>query len=159
MKHTIGGPFFEDFETGQVFGAPAVTVTDGLTAIYQAIIGDRLRLPLSRSLSEKVTGDSKGLAHPMLTINIINGQTTFASQNVKGNLFYRGLILKKPVHIGDTLNTKTKVVGLRQNRSKEGRDATGMVALEMETTNQRNEVVLKYWRCPMIGCRNTKIGT
>ena len=37
----------------------------------------------------------------------------------------------KPVFIGDTLSTTTKVVGLRQNKSKAGRDATGMVALEI----------------------------
>lgn len=157
--HTVGGPFFEDFEVGQIFGAPATTVTDGIASIYQAIIGDRLRLPLSNALSEKVTGHPKGLVHPMLTINIVNGQTTFASQNVKGNLFYRGLILKNPVFIGDTLSTTTKVVGLKQNRVKEGREATGMVALEIETINQDAELVVKYWRCPMIACRNTKAET
>jgi hypothetical protein len=51
-------------------------------------------------------------------------------------------------------DTTTKVVGLKQNKSKPGRDATGMVALEMTTVNQRDEVVLHFWRCPMIACRN-----
>jgi acyl dehydratase len=78
---------------------------------------------------------------------------------VKGNLFYRGLILQRPVHIGDSLYTTTKVVGLKQNKAKPGRDATGMVALEMTTVNQRDEVVLHFWRSPMLACRNPAADT
>ena len=157
--HIIDGPLFEDFSVGQVFGAPSVTVTEGYTGLYQAITGDRMRLPLDRELSCQVTGDKRALAHPMLVINIVNGQTTYASQNVKGNLFYRGLILKQPVFVADTLTTTTKVVGLKQNSLKPGRDATGMVALEIETKNQNNEIVMKYWRCPMIPCKQKDADT
>ena len=123
--HLIDGPYFEDFETGQTFGAPSVTVTEGHAVLYQALTGDRMRLPLDHELSHAVTGSERPLVHPMLVINLVNGQTTFASQHVKGNLFYRGLLLLKPVFIGDTLETVTKVVGLRQNRVKPDRAATG----------------------------------
>ena len=157
--HTIGGPFFEDFYNGQIFGAPAVTVTEGFCSIYQSIIGDRMRLSLDHELTKKVTGRDRGIVHPMLVINIVNGQTTYASQNVKGNLFYRGLIMQLPVFVNDTLTTTTKVVGLNQNKNKPGRDATGMVALEIETLNQNNECVMRYWRCPMIPCRDPSIET
>lgn len=158
-EHHIDGPYFEDFEVGQSFSAPAVTMTDGHAAFYQAVTGDRMRLPLDRELSRAVTGEARSLIHPMLVINQVNGQTTFASQNVKGNLFYRGLLLVKPVYVGDTLTTVTKVVGLRQNKVKPGRDATGMVALEMTTTNQHGERVMQYWRCPMIACRDAQADT
>ena len=158
-EHYIDGPFFEDFQVGQVFAAPAVTVTEGHTAFYQSVTGDRMRLPLDRHLSQAVTGESRGLVHPMMIINLVNGQTTFASQQVKGNLFYRGLLLLAPVYVGDTLTTTTKVVGLRQNKLKPGRDATGMVALEMETTNQDGLRVMQYWRCPMIACRDASADT
>jgi len=106
-----------------------------------------------------VTGDRRGLVHPMLVVNLVNGQTTYASQHVKGNLFYRGLLLQQPVFVGDTLFTTTRVVGLKQNKAKAGRDATGMVALEMETQNQDGACVLKYWRCPMIPCRDPHAAT
>ena len=158
-EHYIDGPFFEDFHVEQVFAAPAVTVTEGHTAFYQSVTGDRMRLPLDRHLSQAVTGETRGLVHPMMVINLVNGQTTFASQQVKGNLFYRGLLLLAPVYVGDTLTTTTKVVGLRQNKLKPGRDATGMVALEMETTNQHGVRVMQYWRCPMIACRDASADT
>ena len=157
--HYIDGPYFEDFQVGQVFAAPAVTVTEGHTAFYQSVTGDRMRLPLDRHLSQAVTGESRALVHPMMVINLVNGQTTFASQQVKGNLFYRGLLLLAPVYVGDTLTTTTKVVGLRQNKVKPGRDATGMVALEMATTNQNGLRVMQYWRCPMIPCRDASADT
>jgi acyl dehydratase len=81
------------------------------------------------------------------------GQTTYASQHVKGNLFYRGMLVRKPVFIGDSLYTTTKVVGLKQNKPKPGRAATGMVALEMTTVNQRDEVVLACEHIYMVQCR------
>lgn len=157
--HHLDGPYFEDFAVGDVFSAPAVTVTDGHAALYQAVTGDRLRLPLDHALSRRVTGSERALVHPMLVVNLVNGQTTWASQYVKGNLFYRGLLLQAPVFVGDTLATETRVVGLRQNRIKPGRAATGMVALEMETTNQDGACVMKYWRCPMIPCRDADADT
>jgi len=158
-KISIDGPYFEDFDLGQVFSAPAVTLTEGFAAMYQAITADRMRLPLDHELSRAVTGNAAPIAHPHLVLNVVNGQTTYASQHVKGNLFYRGLIFKRPVFIGDTLTTTTTVVGLRQNRAKPGRPATGMVALEMSTVNQRGETVMQYWRCPMIPCRDPAADT
>lgn len=155
----IAGPYFEDFVRGQEFTAPAVTVTAGHAALYQAIFGDRLRLPLDHALARAVCGRDAPLAHPMLPIHIAIGQSTWASQRVKANLFYRGLVLRTPVHLGDTLHTHTRVVGLRQNRVQPGRPATGVVALEISTHNQRGEPVLHLWRCPMIPCRDPQART
>lgn len=150
----VAGPWFEDFHVGLEFDAPAVTLTDGHAALYGALFGDRLRLPLDHATSAAVTGSAAPLAHPLLAINIAIGQSTWASQRVKANLFYRGLQLRKAPRIGDTLATRTRVVGLRQNRPQPGRPATGVVALEMTTVNQRGETVLHFWRCPMIPCRD-----
>lgn len=157
--HLIDGPYFEEFERGQVFVAPSITVTTGHAAVYAALFGDRMRLPLDRHLTARVTGDDRGLCHPYLAMHLAAGQTTYASQHVKGNLFYRHVLLQRPVFIGDSLYTTTKVVGLKQNRAKAGRAATGMVALEMTTVNQRDEVVLHFWRCPMIACRDPAADT
>lgn len=156
---SIAAPWFEDFTRGLEFDAPAITVTDGHAALYQAIVADRMRLPLDQHTARAVTAGDSGLVHPMLTTNIAIGQSTWASQRVKANLFYRGLVLRRSVHVGDTLYTRTRVVGLRQNRRQPGRAATGMVALELTTTNQRGEVILHCWRCPMIPCRDPEADT
>jgi acyl dehydratase len=151
----VGGPYFEDFKHGQVFDdAPAVTLTDGLATLHQSLAGDRLRLPLDHELCRAVTGRTDPLAHPTLVCHVAIGQTTAASQRVKGNLFYRRLQLLSPVHLGDTLTTRAEVVALRQNRPKPGRPGTGMVALRISVANQRAEPVLDFWRCPMIPLRD-----
>lgn len=156
----VEGPYFEDFNVGQFLEqAPAVTLTEGHAVAHQMLCGDRLRLPLSHYLCRQITAVDKPLVNPSMVIGMAIGQTTYATQNVMGNLFYRGLILKKPVYIGDTLSTTTKVVALRQNKLKAGRPATGMVVLEMNITNQRGDEILHFWRCPMVPCRNVSAVT
>ena len=145
------GPYFEDFEVGQAFAdAPALTLTSGHAALHQALVGDRLRLPLDASLCAAVTGQAAALAHPNLVCDVAIGQSTGPTQRVRGNLFYRGLVLLRPVFIGDTLRTRTEVVALKQNRRRDDGSATGLVALRISTENQRGEPVLDFWRCAMI---------
>jgi acyl dehydratase len=155
----VGGPWFEDLKHGMTFDAPAVTLTAGHAALHAALFGDRLRLPHDHHASRAVTGVDAPLLHPLVAVNIAIGQSTWASQRVKGNLFYRGLVLRRPVFVGDTLHTTTRVVALRQNRAQPGRAATGIAALEMTTVDQQGDIVLRFWRCPMLPCRDPQAVT
>jgi acyl dehydratase len=150
----VGGPYFEDFEVGQVYDAPGLTLSAGHAALHQALVGDRMLLPLDATLSAAVTGRPEALAHPNLVCDVAIGQSTVPTQRVKGNLFYRGLVLLRPVFLGDTLRTRTEIVGLRQNRPRPDGSATGLVALRIRTENQAGERVLDFWRCPMIPLRD-----
>ncbi|MDH6282638.1 MaoC family dehydratase [Prescottella agglutinans] len=145
----IGGPYFDELEVGQTFdSAPSVTLTDGLAAAHQAIVGDRLRLPLDTHLSAAVAGGP--IAHPGLVTDIAIGQSTLVTHHVKANLFYRGLRLHRLPLIGETLHTTTEVVGLKSNTVKPGRAATGLVALRMSTLDQDGRTVLDFYRCAML---------
>lgn len=156
----VGGPYFGDFSRGDVFAdAPGVTLTSGLAAVHQAVVGDRLRLALDAALAEQVTGRAALLAHPTLVCDVAIGQSTFASHRVRANLFYRGLVLARPVFVGETLRTRTEVVALKQNRRREGAPATGLVVLRMRTTTPEGDVVLDFWRCPMIPLRDPETET
>ncbi len=156
----VGGPYFEDFELGQVFDqAPALTLTSGHAALHQALVGDRLKLALDAPLSHAVTGHEQPLAHPSLVCDVAIGQSTVPTQRVRGNLFYRGLVLLAPVFIGDTLRTRTEVVALKQNRPRDDGSATGLVVLRISTENQRDEQVLDFWRCAMIPLGDPSVQT
>jgi acyl dehydratase len=147
----VGGPYFDELSVGQVFDtAPSMTLTSGAAALHQSILGDRLRLPLDAHLSAKVTGRTAAVAHPGLVCDVAIGQSTLATHHVKANLFYRGLRFHTFPHIGDTLYTRTEVVGLRANSVKPGRRPTGLAALRMETTDQDGHKVLDFYRCAMI---------
>jgi acyl dehydratase len=148
---TARGPYFEELALGQVFdGAPGVTLTDGNAALHRAITGDRLRLPLDHDLSRRVAGGQAPVAPPALVWDTAIGQSTLATQHVKANLFYRGLVLRRQPRIGDTLRTVTEVVGLRQNTVKPGRRPTGLAALRIRTVDQDDAPVLDFWRCAML---------
>ena len=146
-----GGPYFDELRVGQVFdSAPSMTLTAGVAAAHQAILGDRLRLPLDAHLSYAVTGATAALAHPGLVCDVAIGQSTLATHHVKANLFYRGLVFHRFPVIGDSLFTRTEVVGLRQNSAKPGRAPTGMAALRMTTIDQLGQLVLDFYRCAML---------
>lgn len=149
--HRVGGPYFDDLTVGQVFDtAPDITLTAGLSATRQSIVGDRLRLPLSAPLSAAVTGYPAAVANPGLVCDIAIGQSTVVTHHVKANLFYRGLRFLNYPHIGDTLHTRTEVVGLKENSAKASRQPTGLAALRMVTTDQNGRTVLDFHRCAML---------
>ncbi len=146
-----GGPYFDDLSVGQVFDwAPAMTLSAGMAAAHQAIVGDRLRLACDAVLSTAVTGVPGPLAHPALVCDVAIGQSTLATQRVKANLFYRGLVFHRFPVVGDTIYTRTEVVGLRANSPKPGRAPTGMAALRMITIDQADRLVLDFYRCGML---------
>lgn len=145
------GPYFDELQVGQVFdAAPAMTLTAGTAAVHQAILGDRLRLPLDAELSRVVTGATAPLAHPGLVCDVAIGQSTLVTRRVKANLFYRGLAFFRFPVIGDTLFTRTEIVGLKQNSAKPGREPTGLVALRVTTIDQVDRLVLDFYRCAML---------
>jgi acyl dehydratase len=148
------GRFFDELSPGQSFGpVPGVTLTDGLAAAHQAIVGNRLALSLDGELARAVTGGDR-LASPALVWDVAIGQSTVATHHVKANLFYRGLWFHRAPVIGDTLRTSTVVAALRQNRPRPGRAATGLTALRITTVDQQDRLVLDFWRCAMLPLRD-----
>nr|WP_234712858.1 acyl dehydratase [Mycolicibacterium komanii] len=127
-----------------------MTLTSGAAAVHQSIVGDRLRLALDGELAASVTGATAPLAHPALVCDVAIGQTTLVTQRVKANLFYRGLVFHRFPVIGDTLFTRTEVVGLKENSVKPGRPRTGLAALRMTTVDDLGRLVLDFHRCAML---------
>jgi acyl dehydratase len=159
-RRLVAGPYFEDFAVGDVFDeAPGLTLTPGLAALHQAVTGSRLRLALDAELAAEVTGQREPVVNPNLVCDVAIGQSTWASHRVRANLFYRGLVLARPVHLGQTLRTRTEVVALKQNRRRESSPSTGLVVLRIRTTDAAGETVLDFWRCPMIPLRDPTAAT
>lgn len=150
----VDGPWFDDLAVGDRFdGAPGVTLTGGQAAVHQAVLGDRLRLPLDEPLARAVTG-SAPLAHPALVWDVAIGQSTVVTRQVRANLFYRGLAFHRFPVLGDTLRTVTEVVGLKENSRRPDRSPTGLAALRITTVDQEDRPVLDFWRCAMLPLRS-----
>jgi acyl dehydratase len=150
----LPAPYFEDLSVGQVDrSAPAATLTDGMAAVHQSIVGDRLALALDSEMARRVLGTDSTLAHPALVWDLAIGQSTGLTGRVVANLFYRGLAFRWAPVIGDTLSTATEVVALRETSRKAGRAPTGLAALRVRTTDQEGRSVLDFWRCAMLPLR------
>ncbi len=150
----VAGPSYDDLTVGDRFdGAPSVTLTDGLAAAHQAIVGDRQRLSLDAELAAAVTGTTARVAHPALVWDISIGQSTLVTQRVIANLFYRGLVFRCFPVIGDTLRTVTTVTGLRPVAAKPGRPPRGLAVLRVVTSDQSGRPVLDFHRCAMLPAR------
>ena len=94
------------------------------------------------------------MAHPGVVCDVAIRQSTQVTERVIANLFYRGLILKRPVQIGETLHTSIEIVALHDNRPNAGRQPTEVVALRITTVDQGNRPVLDFYRCAMLLMRN-----
>ena len=152
----VGGPFYDDLHIGDRFdSAPGVTLTDGLAATHRAIVGGRLHLASDHELSRRVTGRAAPLAPPALVWDVAIGQSTLVTGRAIANLFYRGLILRTHPAIGDTLRTRTDIVGLRPAAAKPGRPPRGLVVMHIVTTDQSGAVVLDFHRCAMLPARQS----
>jgi acyl dehydratase len=148
------GPYFDDLGIGDVFdSAPALTLTTGRAAVHQSILGSRLRLSLDEDISRRVTGVA--LADPSFVWDVSIGQSTLVTRRVVANLFYRGLAFHRIPALGDTLHTRTEVVGLKQNQSR----PSGLAALRITTRDQDDRLVLDYWRCAMLPLRSPTVST
>jgi 2-methylfumaryl-CoA hydratase len=149
---TTEGNFFEDFAAGQVFHhAIPRTVTDGDVALYIALTGDRRPLHCSTEFAKSL-GFERSPVHDMLTFHIVFGRAVpDVSLNSPANLGYADVRFLEPVFTGDTLRAETRVLGRRET----SRDDVGIVWVHTTGFNQRDQVVLQFYRWAMVNKRDT----
>lgn len=142
------GPYFDELERGATFTAPATTLDDGIVAAHRAIVGGRFHLSLDGELAHRIAG--RRLVPPGLVWDVSIGHSTVVTQQVRANLFYRGLHLHRLPSPGDTLATVTTVEALRETTRKPGREPTGLALLHILTEDQEGRRILDYRRCAML---------
>lgn len=150
-KKTTAGNFFEDFYVGQVFQhAVPRTVMDGDLALYIALTGDRRVLSSSAEFA-RALGFRRELAHDLLVFHIVFGRAVQeVSLNSPANLGYADVRFLRPVYVGDTLRSETEVLGKRET----SRGDVGIVWVHTKGYNQRDEVVLQFYRWAMVNKRD-----
>lgn len=151
MSKTNPGNFFEDFTVGQVIEhATPRTITEGDRALYGALYPTRFAVPSSAAFAAAVGLDP----HPveeLIAFHVAFGKTVpDISLNAIANLGYAELRFHQPVRPGDTLATRSEVIGLKQNSN--GR--SGVVYVRSTATNQRGEVALDWCRWVMVHKRD-----
>lgn len=144
---TNPGNFFEDFRLGQeIIHATPRTVTVGDVALYGALYGSRFMLQSSDEAARAV-GYARAPIDDLLTFHLVFGKTVpDISLNAVANLGYADCRWLKPVFPGDTLSTRSTVIGLKENTNGK----SGIVYVRSVGSNQQGQPVLDYVRWVMV---------
>ncbi|MCB1858039.1 MAG: MaoC family dehydratase [Gammaproteobacteria bacterium] len=147
VSKTNPGNFFEDFKLGQeIVHATPRTITEGDVSLYTALYGTRFAVNSSRAFAQSI-GFTQAPVDDLLVFHVVFGKTVpDVSLNAIANLGYAAGRFSQPVYPGDSLNTLSKVIGLKEN--SDGK--TGNVYVHSSGYNQRGEHVLDYIRWVMV---------
>lgn len=151
MSKTNAGNFFEDFRIGQeLVHATPRTITEGDVSLYVSLYGMRFAAQSSDAFAEQL-GLPRAPVDDLLAFHMVFGKTVpDVSLNAVANLGYAGGVFGAPVYPGDTVATRSTVIGLKENSNGK----SGVVYVRSVGKNQRSETVLDYVRWVMVNKRD-----
>lgn len=157
VMHRLNGPYYDDLAPGtELPKLPAVTITDADNVAYRSITGDENRLAADRSAYAAASRSNEALANPGLVVQLSIGLSTSATRHAIANLFYRGVLVQRPVEVGETVQSTTTVLGMADSRPK-GDLNRGKVLLGIETVGT-NGPIASYQRCALLPARGAAPG-
>ena len=147
MSKTNAGRFFEDYAVGDVIThAVPRTISGGERALYHALYPARGALYSSDAFAQ-ACGLPASPVDDLITFHTVFGKTVpDVSLNAVANLGYAEGRWLRPVYPGDTLTSRSEVIGVKQNSNGK----SGVVWVRTTGTNQRGEDVLSYVRWVMV---------
>ena len=150
-RKTNPGNFFEDFRLGQeIRHATPRTVTLGDVALYNGLFGARFAVQSSDAFARKL-GLPRSPVDDLLVFHMVFGKTVSdISLNAVANLGYADCRFLKAVYPGDTLQSVSEVIGLKENSNRK----TGIVYVRSRGFDQDGAAVLDYVRWVMVRKRD-----
>jgi acyl dehydratase len=136
----MAGLYFEDFKVGQEFAHPLTrTATEMDNTMFSLLTLNPQPLHIDAHFAAS-TEFGQRLFNSLYTLGIMIGMTVYETTmgTTVANLGMTDVNFPKPVFHGDTLRATTKVVSLRDSKS---RPKAGIVEFEHRALNQKNEVV------------------
>jgi acyl dehydratase len=141
----MAGLYFEEFHEGQTFEhALSRTVTEMDNVLFSSLTMNVQPLHLDEEFASK-TEFGQRIVNSLFTLGLMIGITVNDTTigTTIANLGMTDVRFPKPVFHGDTLRVQTKVVSLRESKSRPG---AGIVEFAHTATNQRGEIVAQCTR-------------
>lgn len=145
------GYFFEDFKVGQeLIHATPRTINEGDIALYIGLTGARQIVHCARPVALAL-GFRDRPVDDLLVFHIAFGKTVpDVSYNAVANLGYADVRFLRPVYAGDTISSRSEVIGLRENSNGK----SGIVMVRSTARNQNGHDVLTWVRWVMVHKRD-----
>lgn len=141
----MAGIWFDEFTVGQVFQHEIrKTVLDYENSMFSSLTYNPAQIHIDHDYCSK-TEFGKPLMNSIFTLGLVIGltvQDTTLGTTV-ANLGMTDTTFPKPVFSGDTIRAETKVLELRESKSRPNQ---GIVTFEHVGLNQRDEVVCRTVR-------------
>ena len=129
---------FDEIDVGESHETPGITITDWHVMNFAAVSMDFFELHTNEEYARQ-TQFGRRVAHGLLGLAIADGLKHRSSFQVEAIAsLHWSWNFTGPIHIGDTIRARIRVSDKRASRSKQDR---GVVRVEFEVLNQRNEVV------------------
>ena len=141
----MAGLYFEEFAVGQVFEHQWTrTVTEMDNVLYSSLTMNVQPLHLDEEFASK-TEFGQRIVNSLFTLGLMIGITVNDTTlgTTVANLGMTDVKFPKPVFHGDTLRVQTKVVSVRESKS---RPDAGIVEFSHVAINQRAETVAQCTR-------------
>jgi acyl dehydratase len=136
----MAGLYFEDFEVGQEFKhALSRTVTEMDNTMFSLLTLNPQPLHIDAHFAAS-TEFGQRIFNSLYTLGIMIGMTVYDTTlgTTVANLGMTDVRFPKPVFHGDTLRATTKVISLRDSKS---RPQAGIVEFEHHALNQNGDIV------------------
>ena len=136
----MAGLHYEEFSVDQQFEHPwSRTVTEMDNTLFSLLTMNPQPLHIDAHFSANTEWGQR-LFNSLYTLGILVGMTVNDTTlgTTVANLGMEGVRFPKPVFHGDTLRARTRVVSVRESKS---RPDAGLVEFEHTALNQRDEVV------------------
>lgn len=143
-KEVSFGRYYEEFQEGDEFAHwPGKTVTSSDNNLFSLLTMNHHPLHIDAHFAEK-TQHGKILVVGTYVFSLVVGQSVKdVSGRAIANLEYESVLHHAPVFEGDTIYSKTKVLGKKESQSKSDR---GIVYVETVAYNQSAVKVLSFRR-------------
>jgi acyl dehydratase len=145
----MSGRYYEQFQVGEVIHHAlhrTVTETDNLMICALTHNPQPLHLDAEYAAATEFGRIVvNGIYTFGLMIGVSVGDTTLGT--LVANLGYDGVVMPKPVFVGDTLRCETTIIDKRESRS---RPNAGLVVFGHRALNQRDDVVCECRRTALL---------
>ena len=132
--------YFEDIAVGETFTTPGVTITDWHVMQFAGVSMDYFELHTNEEFAKR-TDFGRRVAHGLMGLAITDGLKNRSEFHVHAMAsLHWSWDFTGPIFVGDTVTASVRVTEKRESRSKPDR---GIVTLDLELRNQRDEIVQK----------------
>ena len=141
----MAGLYFQEFAVGRTFEHPWTrTVTEMDNVLYSSLTMNVQPLHIDEEFA-KTTEFGQRIVNSLFTLGLMIGITVndTAIGTTIANLGMTDVLFPKPVFHGDTLHVRSKVLAMRESKS---RPDAGIVEFQHTALNQRGEIVAECTR-------------